>query len=66
MSRTAYNRINRKTLTRQQFKELPEWTLSDVGEVVITSYRKPKWVALSVDEFERLKTAAGEPFDLTE
>lgn len=58
-------RKNRKTLTRGEFKSLPAWSLSQTEEIVITDYRKPKWVVLQLDEYERLKEAAGETVDLT-
>lgn len=57
---------DQKTMTRNEFKNVPEWALQGVGEILITSYRKTKWVAVDVDEYQRLKQAAGEQFSINQ
>ena len=53
-------------MTRSEFNLMPAWAVQNSPVIYLTMYRKPAWAVLSLDEYQRLCEAAGEPLELTQ
>lgn len=62
----TYDRKDKiRQMTRSEFHLMPAWAVVNSPVIYLTSYRKPNWAVLTMDEYERLCEAAGEPLELS-